>query len=90
MIGKASKLVHLRLSKEMLKEIAEACKEFHYQSPADFLREGARDKLKTLEKQKAFKKIKELKPGRQLSERQINELMEQVEGEERHRLDYFS
>jgi len=85
-----SKLVHLRLSKEMMQEIQEACKDFHYQSPADFLRESAREKLRELEKHKVMRKLKVFKGKKQLTESQVSELMEGFEKEERHALSYFS
>lgn len=85
-----SVLVHLRLNAPMVKEIQQACEDFHFQSTADFLRESAREKLRFLERQKALKKIG-MKEEKELSEKKLNEAFEEAKQDsERHELHYFS
>ena len=56
----ATKLIHLRLSDKLYKEIQAIVKEFGFQSVADFLRESARKNLHDHELKKQIKQGKVL------------------------------
>lgn len=51
-------MLHLRLNKELVKEIDKVVKEEHYNSRTEFLSEAAKSEVKEKKKQKALESLK--------------------------------
>ena len=55
------KTITLKLQESTAKKVEKSLKEFDYSTKTDFIREAIREKLKVLEKERAWKKFEKLR-----------------------------
>lgn len=82
--------VTLKLQENTFRKVERAMKNFDYSTKTDFIREAIRDKLKELEREKAWKKFEKLKGAapKKYSEDETKRIWEKIGEEFMKKLQY--